>query len=157
VDERLGQESFASLVAPHLDAMWLLARRFGGSDAEDLVQEALELAWRKRHLYDEGRGSVRGWLLALVADRCRRRHRRLRRTEQLSDVAAPPGDLELTVDVGSAVRALSARQRLAVELYYVLGLSVAETAEVMRCSIGTVKSTLSDARGRLRTYLEVKA
>jgi RNA polymerase sigma factor (sigma-70 family) len=157
VEERVGHESFASTVAPHLDAMWLLARRLGGSEAEDLVQEALELAWRKRHLYDETRGSMRSWLLALVADRCRRRHRRLRRTEQLSDTAAPAADMELTVDIGSAVRALSPRQRLAIELHYVLGLSVAETAEVMRCSPGTVKSTLSDARGRLRTYLEVTA
>lgn len=80
VDERVGQESFTSLVAPHLDAMWLLARRYGGGDAEDLVQEALELAWRKRRAYDDRRGSVRTWLLVLVADRCRKRHRRFRLT-----------------------------------------------------------------------------
>ncbi|HRA75842.1 MAG TPA: sigma factor-like helix-turn-helix DNA-binding protein, partial [Propionicimonas sp.] len=52
-----------------------------------------------------------------------------------------------------ALRRLSARQRLAVDLHYYLGLDVAGTAAVMRCSPGTVKSTLSDARGRLRRLL----
>jgi DNA-directed RNA polymerase specialized sigma24 family protein len=49
---------------------------------------------------------------------------------------------------------LSRRQRLAVELHYFLGLPVSECATVMSCSEGTVKSTLSDARARLRLDLE---
>jgi DNA-directed RNA polymerase specialized sigma24 family protein len=36
-----------------------------------------------------------------------------------------------------------------------VGLSVAETAAVMGCAEGTVKSTLADARARLRTLLGV--
>lgn len=59
-------------------------------------------------------------------------------------------------DVDRAVRALSGRQRLAVELYYFVGLPVKECAEAMNCSQGTVKSTLSDARARLAPMLEVK-
>lgn len=49
---------------------------------------------------------------------------------------------------------LTPRQRLAVDCFYFVGLSVTETAAVMRCSEGTVKSTLSDARNRIRTILE---
>jgi RNA polymerase sigma factor (sigma-70 family) len=59
------------------------------------------------------------------------------------------------VDIERAVRTLPLRQKLAVDCYYFCGLSVAETAAVMRCSEGTVKSTLSDARARLRPALEV--
>mgnify|MGYP001796503771 CR=1 FL=1 len=54
-----------------------------------------------------------------------------------------------------AIAGLPTRQRLAVELYYVLGLPVAEVAVVMACSVGTVSSTLSDARKALRGRLEV--
>jgi RNA polymerase sigma-70 factor (ECF subfamily) len=50
---------------------------------------------------------------------------------------------------------LTARQRQAVDCLYFAGLTVAETAAVMGCAEGTVKSTLSDARARLRTLLEV--
>ncbi|MEV0797849.1 sigma factor-like helix-turn-helix DNA-binding protein [Kribbella sp. NPDC050281] len=39
-------------------------------------------------------------------------------------------------------------------LFYLADLSIAETAMVMGCSEGTVKSTLSDARARLRSELE---
>lgn len=52
-----------------------------------------------------------------------------------------------------AIRQLSPRQRLVVDLHYFLGLTVADAAGVMRCSEGTVKSTLADARKRLRDLL----
>jgi RNA polymerase sigma-70 factor (ECF subfamily) len=45
---------------------------------------------------------------------------------------------------------------LAVDCFYFVGLTVSETAAVMGCSEGTVKSTLSDARARLRAALEVR-
>jgi RNA polymerase sigma-70 factor (ECF subfamily) len=60
------------------------------------------------------------------------------------------------IDIRHAVGLLPPRQRLAVDCVYYVGLSVAETASVMRCSEGTVKSTLSDARKRLRLRLEVR-
>jgi RNA polymerase sigma-70 factor (ECF subfamily) len=63
-----------------------------------------------------------------------------------------PIDDEL--DLAHAVSRLSGRQRLAVDCFYFVGLGVTETAAVMGCSEGTVKSTLSDARRRLRNLLE---
>jgi RNA polymerase sigma-70 factor (ECF subfamily) len=42
---------------------------------------------------------------------------------------------------------------LAVELHYYLDLPVNDIAQVMRCSPGTVKSTLADARARLLQHL----
>ena len=66
----------------------------------------------------------------------------------------PTGRLHL----GNYLGALDNWVRLQAEFdcFYFVGLSVAETATVMRCSEGTVKSTLSDARRRLRPMLEVR-
>jgi len=44
--------------------------------------------------------------------------------------------------------------RMAINCVYFAGLSVAETAVLMGVAPGTVKSTLSDARAKLRTTLE---
>jgi RNA polymerase sigma-70 factor (ECF subfamily) len=73
----------------------------------------------------------------------------------LVDVAGPAPDLDSHLDLDRAIRTLPRRQRIAVEMYYVLGLPVAEIAQVMGCAVGTVSSTLSDARRSLRARLEV--
>lgn len=153
--------SFADWVRPHLPAMAALASRLAGpTERDDVVQEALTRAWRKHATYDAARGTPRVWLSAIVADRARRQRSRAPRTLQLIDVdhiGAVPGIDPLAVDIERALSRLPTRMRMAVDCVYFAGLTIAETAAVMRVAEGTVKSTLSDARGRLRTLLEVRA
>ena len=149
-------DDFAEWVRPHLPAMSRLAARLApGCDRDDIVQEALVRAWRKRRLFDPARGTASAWLLALTADRARRARTRQRVSLELTDVAAAPGRDDEVLDLSRALDRLSARQRLAVDCVYFAGLSVADTAAIMKCAEGTVKSTLSDARARLRTAMEV--
>lgn len=147
---------FASWVQPHLTAMTRLAVRLAPADDrhayEDIVQLALERAWRRRETFDAARGSEQAWLLAIVADQARRaRTRRPRRVEHQPPAVVQPADPALEL----AVRELPRRQRMAVELHYYLGLPIRECAEVLGVAEGTVKSALSDARAKLRTLLEV--
>ena len=143
--------SFDAWVRPHLAAMANLAARMTTyDDRDDVVQEALVRAWRKWATYDEKRGAPLPWLLAITADRARRR--RPNRSVELLDRAIV--DNPRDVDLEQAISDLPPRQRLAVDLYYFVGLDVATTAAVMQCSTGTVKSTLSDARARLRQLLD---
>lgn len=149
--------AFEAWVTPHLPAMWTLATRLAGpAEREDIYQDALLAAWSRWTTYDPARGLPLTWLLVLVADRSRKARRRLRPTARLVDVAARPEDRDRHVDISRAVAALPRRQRLAVELYYTLDLTLAETAAVMGCATGTVSSTLSDARRALRVRLEVQ-
>jgi RNA polymerase sigma factor (sigma-70 family) len=149
---------FVDWVRPHLPAMARLAARLAvGADRDDIVQDALARAWSKRGQYDATRGTASAWLLAITADQARKAARRLRPASELDDHNGPVSrpDLDARMDVDHALTSLSARQRLAVDCYYFADLSIADTAAVMGCSEGTVKSTLSDARSRLRTLLEV--
>jgi RNA polymerase sigma-70 factor (ECF subfamily) len=147
-------EQFTGWVHPHLPAMANLAARLVGRfDRDDVLQDSLARAWRRWETYRPERGSPRTWLLAIVADQSRRtRRRHLRRPRFPEPTALDPsaGD----VDLEAAIRALPRRQRLAVELYYLVDLDISEVAAVMGCSQGTVKSTLFDARTRLRSRLE---
>lgn len=149
---------FVDWVRPHLPAMARLAARLAvGADRDDVVQEALTRAWVKRHQYDGTRGTASAWLLAITADQARKAVRRLRPVAEIHehDEAVTRPDVEARVDVDHALGELTGRQRLAVDCYYFADLSIADTAAVMECSEGTVKSTLSDARARLRSLLEV--
>jgi RNA polymerase sigma factor (sigma-70 family) len=151
-------EAFADWVRPHLVAITRLAARLApDADRDDVVQDALARAWRKRGQYDAKRGTPAAWLLAITADQARQARRRRRPLLLFADVAARVRSADDRVDVEYAVASLPARQRLAVDCFYFVGLSVAETAAVMRCSEGTVKSTLFDARRRLRPLLEVSS
>jgi len=146
---------FADWVRPHLPAMARLAARLApGADRDDVVQEALVRAWTKRRLYDGARGTAAAWLLAITADQAAKARRRASSGGRIVPVEPEPA-AGPDPDLARAVATLSARQRLAVDCFFYAGLSVTETAAVMGCSEGTVKSTLSDARARLRPLLEV--
>ncbi len=150
-------EEFGEWVRPHLAVMYRLAGRLAPTaDRHDIVQEALARAWLKRRHYDADRGTPAAWLLAITADQARKAVRGLRPAGPLPDVPAHPGrGADELVDLHRALQRLTYRQRLAIDCTYFVGLSIAETAAVMRCAEGTVKSTLADARAILRTLLEI--
>ena len=159
VEEGVGQtaDEFEAWVSPHLVVMARLASRLAGeADRDDVVQDALTRAWQKAHTFDAARGTVRVWLLAIVADRARRARRGQRPALVLPDRDAASVALDAAdIDLARAVAALPERMRLAVECVYFVDLSIRDTAELMGVAEGTVKSTLHDARALLRSRLEV--
>lgn len=159
-DEAVGapdrQREFADWVGPHLGAMARLAARLAPhADRDDVVQEALTRAWLKRAQYDPARGTPSVWLLAITADQARKAGRRVRPLFAEPGAERAAGIPEDRVDLRRALDQLTERQRLAVDCAYFVGLTGVETAAVMGCAVGTVKSTLADARTKLRTLLEV--
>jgi RNA polymerase sigma-70 factor (ECF subfamily) len=149
-------DDFERSVLPHWRAMAHLASRLGGADdGEDILQDALAAAWRRRAGFDPQRGSLRNWLLAIVADQARKsRRRNLRRPANFDRIELMATESpEAAIDLERALTRLSPRQRTAVALYYFLGLPLADVAAVMGCAQGTAKSTLADARTRIRSLL----
>ena len=70
-------DGFDAWVAPHLPLLRVLAaREVGDADADDVVQDALVRAWRRRHTFDPGRGSVRATSATRTAVRPRSSARR---------------------------------------------------------------------------------
>jgi len=152
-------EEFAAWVTPHLLAMSRLAARLAPSaDRDDVVQEALARAWRRRTTYDPSRGSAVTWLLAIVANQAWRARRSAARRSETAAMTIADADggarPDRDVDLDRAIRTLPWRERTAVTLYYFLDLDVASTADVMGCAEGTVKATLNHARAHLRRALE---
>ena len=68
--------------------------------------------------------------------------------------AAPVADPDLRLDLRAALAAIPPRQRTALVLRFYCDLSVQETAELMSCSVGNVKSQTSHGLANLPKHLD---
>jgi RNA polymerase sigma-70 factor (sigma-E family) len=122
--------------------------------AEDLVQVSfakLYASWRR---VDHPVTWLRQVLVRTWVDETRRPHRRERPTAALPDSAAVPGaDVEERELLRAALRDVPPRQRACLVLRFYDDLSVAETARVLGCTEGTVKSQTSRGLDALRAVL----
>ncbi len=126
--------------------------------AQDLLQEALiktYLAWSRIRDVSKAEAYARRTIVTTAISWRRRRSFHERPTETLPEATAPdPGDTVTThASVVAQLRRLPPRQRAAIVLRYYSDLTEAQTAEVMGCSVGTVKSQVSTGLARLRGSL----
>lgn len=130
--------------------------------ADDLVQDTLERAWSKLHLYRHGT-DLRAWLFTVMHNVHVNRVRAARPTDPLDDgmpelaQRATQGDALLVRDLQRAVAALPAEQREVLLLVALEDLSYDETARVLGIPIGTVMSRLARAREKVRLMMQGKA
>src|ERR1700691_820455 len=161
-------DAFGQLFQRHRDRLWAVAIRTLGDpeEAADALQDAMISAFRRAGSF-RGDSAVTTWLHRIVInaclDRIRRRAARPAASgmdEQTLDVLAQgsaladPGiDKDTALDVLAALRTLGPDQRAALVLVDMLGYPVADTAEILGISPGTVKSRCARGRARLLPLL----
>jgi RNA polymerase sigma-70 factor (sigma-E family) len=125
------------------------------AEAEDIAQEACARAFSR---WASIRDHAEPWCvrvssnLALDSLRARTRaHRRNERIRASSDAAAPAIDARL--DLYAALEKLPRRQRQTVVLRYLGDLSEAQTADLLGCSVGSVKTHASRGLAALREVM----
>lgn len=150
------RDAFGDLVALHWRALVALARVVlaGAPEAEDVVQEAFVLAWRRLPELRRPE-SFEPWLRRIVVRRCLRVLRQARPTaplETVAEVPAPTG-AETHLDVAAALRILAPRQR-AVLYLGAEGYSDREIGAMLGIFAATVRVHRLRARRILRRRLE---
>jgi RNA polymerase sigma-70 factor (sigma-E family) len=123
--------------------------------AEEVAQDALARTW-ERWTKVQRMPNPTAWTYRvafnLATSWFRRRAAETRARQRDQPVEPAPRDHAQAVAVRAAVAALPPRRRTAVVLRYYLDLSVADTAEVMGCSPGTVKALCAQATATLRSH-----
>jgi len=163
-------DRYEQVVLPHLDAAYNLARWLvrSSADADDVVQEACLRALR---FFDGFRGGdSRAWLLTIVRNTCYswiRSNRPSELTDEFDEMihteykASHDAEAEL-ISRDESDRVRKALEMLPVTFREVLvlremeGFSYKEISEVTGVPMGTVMSSLSRARQKLRDQLETR-
>jgi len=126
--------------------------------ADDLVQDTLERAWAKLHLYRRGT-DLRAWLFTVMHNVHVNRVRAARATDQLEEdmpelaQRASQGDALLVRDLDRAISRLPDEQRAVLLLVTLEEMSYDSVARTLEIPIGTVMSRLSRAREKLRVMM----
>jgi RNA polymerase sigma factor (sigma-70 family) len=165
------EEAFRGLFRRYAPTAMSLARRVARQPflAEEIVQEAFLAVWRNPGGYDQGRGSVKSWLMGMVhhraVDAVRREETQRRRAEdaQSTEVVVIEDPADAVVQelgapeerraVRSALEELPAEQRQVIELMYFEAMSQSRIAERLGLPLGTVKSRALLGMRRLRAAL----
>jgi RNA polymerase sigma factor (sigma-70 family) len=133
--------------------------------AEDVAQQTFERAWRHAQVYDSRRGSVRTWITTiarnLAVDTARLRRATPVDPSDLVDMLGVVSESaeqravrgESVEELRRAVASLPEAQARAVVLAGIHGLTAREIAEFERIPLGTAKTRIRAAMGKLRAML----
>lgn len=140
-------------------------RRLGPFEAETMVGDVFRIAFEKRCTYDGSRPNARPWLYGIATNLLAKHHRsearRIRAVARLAAQRLPALDLadgvsdvvdadSLWPRVAEAVSSLPEAERDALLLHVWEGLSYEDVADALGVPVGTVRSRLHRARGRIR-------
>lgn len=173
------EAAFAALYDRLSGPLYALCLRMIGdaAEAEDALQEACVLIWRRAPHYDPTRSNVFGWAVHLtrgkVIDRLRARGRRLRllvpepeleedlrpTLEQASgepDASDVTSKHEQAASVRRGLETLPGEQRQAIEMAFFGDLSHHEIASRLTQPLGTVKARIRRGLLKLRDCLETQ-
>jgi len=147
-------------------ALGYAVRMLGGdrAEAEDVAQEAMLRLWRQSRSWRQGEAKVTTWLYRVVSNLCTDRLRRGRTVgiDQIPDPVDGTPSMEMRLMQLARERALSTalanlptRQRQAVVLRHLEGLSNPEIAEIMEIGVDAVESLT--ARGKRGLAIQLAA
>jgi RNA polymerase sigma-70 factor (ECF subfamily) len=145
--------------ADHIPALKRFARTLTAAPehADDLVQDCLERAIRKKSLFRQP-SNPRAWLFKIMHNLHRNQivqKRPIANSDELERIVEPPQQLAVAElkDVRTAMQLLSKEHQEILMLVAVEGLSYKEAAQVLNVQKGTVMSRLARARDHLRALM----
>ncbi|WP_297730437.1 sigma-70 family RNA polymerase sigma factor [uncultured Maricaulis sp.] len=144
---------------------FLLQRRVPKAQAEDITQDVMLSVWRRAASFDPAKAGASTWIYTIARNQHIDQFRKAKRAEQMDETdpslqpePAPAADdlcemSESAQSVGAALETLSPDQRQVIDMAFTEGLSHSEIADRLDLPLGTVKSRIRLAMGKLKTTL----
>lgn len=161
-------ERFTPVFERHFDAVHgYIARRAGSEAADELAAEVFCIAFERRHSFDDGHDDARPWLFGIAGRLLQRRWRsgerrgravdRLRGSSVVTSNGSEVSDRiegeETAAAIAAALDELTDDDRETLLLFSWERLTYDQIADALCIPVGTVRSRISRARGRLRAAL----
>jgi RNA polymerase sigma-70 factor (ECF subfamily) len=157
------REAYRLLVERYQQHVFGLLRNLSSDrhQCEDITQEVFLAAYLHLHSFDARRSSFSTWLCTIARNKClnaRQKHRPLVWAE-LPEKNGPRlpeailGEEELFRQLDAGLASLSPEQKMVFVLAELQGLAHEEIARIEQVPLGTVKSRLSRAKEKLRSFL----
>ncbi|MFC1713810.1 sigma-70 family RNA polymerase sigma factor [Candidatus Poribacteria bacterium] len=156
------QDAFEALVRKYQDAIYGFAFHLIGdfAEAQDVTQQAFVIAYMKLPQLKDA-GKFVPWIKRIAANECALWVRQRRQTSRLHEKVGNPDypvstpheeyeEKEIEAIVRKAMEALSEKNRLAMTLYYIDGLSQREVGSFLGISTSAVENRIARARKQLR-------
>ena len=151
------EQTFRQAVEDHRDVVFRIALTYlrDRADADDVAQDVF-LKLLKSDGHFESWEHLRRWLIRVTINECkslfRKPWRRVEDIENLADSLSATQD-ETKVVLSDVMR-LPERFRVPIVLYYYLGFSTSEIAELLHVPAATVRTRLARGRSKLKFILE---
>lgn len=164
VQDRAAYSEIFAYYAPRVKA-WLMRLGADSALAEEIAQDVMVTVWRKAGLFDRRQASVSTWIFRIARNRRIDVFRRTKRPaldpeEEMilpAGVEAPDAAIEAMeteTRVRAAMQDLPEEQVLLLRLAFYDGLSHREIAEKLDVPLGTVKSRIRLAFGKMKARLD---
>ncbi len=165
IRDNADKAAFADLYAHFAPRVkgFLIKSGADGSMAEECAQEVMATLWHKAHLFDPTRASVATWIFTIARNRridILRKQRRPEPEDLTWGPEAEPDQADVlalqqeTQILSQALTALPTAQRELIEQAYFGDMSHSEIAKKTGLPLGTIKSRIRLALGRLRQQMK---
>lgn len=162
--------AFATVFHRHFDIVHgYVRKRVGASLADDLAAQTFLVAFDRRAGYDRSGENARPWLLGIATNLIHGKRRQERRQlraygragaeiggDALDGIEARADAERLRPQLAAVLAALPKDELDPLLLYAWAELGYGEIAEALEVPVGTVKSRLARARGRIREQLRLQ-
>lgn len=152
----MNKKELAEIALASTDSLYHISKSIlkNDADCEDAVQEAIAIAFEKRHTLKKEQ-YAKTWLTRILINEC---YRILKLRNRFTSFDGCGEETEWNSrdysELYQALFLLKKEYRLTLVLHYLEGYSVKEIAGIMDTGVGTVKSRLSRGRDRLKSMIE---